>query len=367
MGEMKRIRWGIWGVGSISHQLASDFPLVQGASLHAVASRTEERARQFAARYGFAKFYASLDGLLNDPAVDAIYVATPNHLHMRDSVACLAAGKAVLCEKPFALDLDQARKIVTCAGSARTFCMEAMWTRFIPAVIHAKRAIDSGMIGPIRLIQGDFAYPAPASSRAFKKEDGGGALLDRGVYLVSLAQHLLGRAQLAHALSSIGPSGVDEQSSYQLQYSNGALASFTASLCTRGANELIVSGERGVVRFCDPFYRAHKIVIQPFAQPAEQAGGSGGGIRHSPVARLMQRRLSGLLGAFSGARGQLFAFPGNGYQFEIQHASDCLRQGLLESPIMPLADSLEVMRVLDVLQAQIARQASEVFEPARTR
>jgi predicted dehydrogenase len=364
MGEMKRIRWGIWGAGSISHQLAGDFPLVQGAALHAVASRSEERARQFAARHGVTRFYTSLDALLNDPDVDAVYVATPNHLHMQDSVACLAAGKAVLCEKPFALNLHQARKIVAAAGSARTFCMEAMWTRFIPAVIHAKRAIDSGMIGPIRLMQGDFAYPAPASSRAFTKQEGGGALLDRGVYLVSLAQHLLGRARSAHALSSIGPSGVDEQSSYQLQYSNGALANFTASLCTRGANEFIVSGERGVVRFCDPFYRAHRIVTQSFAQPAE---GNGGGIRHSPVAQLMKRRLSGLLGALTSARGQLFAFPGNGYHFELQHASDCLRQGLLESPIMPLDDSLEVMRVLDLLQAQIARQESAMLEPARSR
>ena len=367
MGEMKRMRWGIWGVGSISHQLAADFPLARGAALHAVASRTEERARQFAARHGVTKFYASLEALLNDPDVDAIYVATPNHLHMRDSIACLAAGKAVLCEKPFALDLDQARKTVAAAGSARTFCMEAMWTRFIPAVIHAKRAIDSGIIGPILLLQGDFAYSAPATSRAFRKEEGGGALLDRGVYLVSLAQQLLGRARLAQALSSIGPSGVDEQSSYQLQYSNGALASFTASLRTRGANDFVVSGERGVVRFCDPFYRAHRIVTQPSAQPAEGAGGSGRGIRHSPVAQLMKRRLSGLLRALTSARGQLYAFPGNGYQFEIQHASDCLRQGLLESPIMPLDDSLEVMRVLDCLQAQIARQASVMFEPSRTR
>jgi len=367
MGEMKPIRWGIWGAGSISHQLAADFPLIKGAVLHAVASRTEERARQFAARHRITKFYSSLEALLNDPDVDGVYIATPNHLHMRDSVACLAAGKAVLCEKPFALDLHQARKIVAAAGSARTFCMEAMWTRFIPAVIHAKRAIDSGMIGPIRLMQGDFAYPAPASSRAFTKEQGGGALLDRGVYLVSLAQHLLGRARTAQALASIGPSGVDEQSSYQLQYANGALANFTASLCTRGTNEFIVSGERGVVRFCDPFYRAHRILTQSFAQSAEGSGGNGGGIRHSPAAQLMKRRLSGLLGALTSARGELFAFPGNGYQFELQHASDCLRQGLLESPIMPLDDSLEVMRVLDLLHAQIARQESSTLEPVRSR
>ena len=355
------IRWGIWGAGAIAHQLAADFPLVRGAILRAVASRTAERAEDFASHYGIARSYAGLEPLLNDRDVDVIYVATPNHCHMADSLACMAAGKAVLCEKPFALNLTPAQQIADAARLHRVFCMEAMWTRFIPAVIEAKRAVHSGAIGPVRLIQGNFAYPVAAENpdRFFNAEQGGGALLDRGVYLISLAQYLFGSALSIHGTACVGPTGVDEQSAYQLTYRGGVLADFAASLRTRGTNEVSISGERGVLRLCEPFYRSHGLTIQSFHPAAAVSGGGsppkglGNAVRNSPTVKMLRRRLSPLLLALEARRIKTFPFAGNGYQFELQHVSDALRQGRIESPIMPLGDSLEVMRCMDVLHSQM--------------
>ncbi len=361
MGQV--IRWGIWGTGAIAHALAGDMKLAGGAMLQAVASRTGDRARRFASHYGAVKSYAGIDPLLNDPEVDAIYIATPNHRHMDDSLACIQAAKAVLCEKPFALNLAQAERIASAARQRKVFCMEAMWTRFIPAVIEAKRAIDSGAIGPIRLMQGNFAYPIAPTPEAniLNRELGGGALLDRGVYLVSLAQHLLGAPVSVRASACFGPTGVDEQSAYQLVFTSGALADFAASLRTRGTNEAVISGDHGVLRLCEPFYRTHRLITRTFAQPAPSSGGDGEpqpagflrGVIQSPAATSLRRRLSPVLDVLQRGRVQSFPFPGNGYQFQIQHVSDCLRQQRTESPIMPLNDSLEVMRIMDLLSERM--------------
>ena len=354
----KPIHWGIWGTGAVAHAVASDFRLADRALLHAVASRTEDRARKFAACHGASKSYAGLAPLLHDPAVDVIYIATPNDHHMADSIACLRAGKAVLCEKPFALDLEQAQKTVDTARQHKVFCMEAMWTRFIPAVIAAKSAIKDGVIGPIRMMQGNFAYPIPeaSDSRLLDPKHGGGALLDRGVYLISLSQHLLGTPLSIRGTACLGPTCVDEQSAYQLVYKD-ALSDFAASLRTKGTNEVTISGERGMLRLCEPFYRAHRLVTQTFAAPqavsADDLLTKRGGLVAAVRDSSLRRRLGPLLTALQGGRAQNYPFSGNGYQFELQHVSDCLREQRIESPIMPLSDTLEVMRTMDALRSQM--------------
>ena len=302
------IRWGIWGTGSIAHQVASDFPLVKGAVIQAVASRTPERAQRFASRHGIAQCYSTLESLLSDSDVDVVYVATPNYRHVDDCLTCIQMGKAVLCEKPFALNLGQARQIADAARKRRVFCMEAMWTRFIPAVMEAKRWIEDGAIGAIRMMQGNFAYPVPVApeSRLFDPLVGGGALLDRGVYLISLAQQLLGVPQLVRGTACLGSTGVDDQSGYQLVYANGALADFTASLRVRGTNEMTIFGERGQLRLCDPFYRPHRLVLQSSALPPaavrEDLSSKKQGLRDAPATKLMLRRMGPLLDFFRRGR-----------------------------------------------------------------
>jgi predicted dehydrogenase len=369
----KLIRWGIWGTGAIAHSAADDLRLVSGTVLHGVASRRVERARSFAAQHGIARFYAGLPALLDDPEIDVIYVASPNHCHLDDSLSCIQAGKALLCEKPFALDLHQAQQIVEAARQRKVFCMEAMWTRFMPAIIEAKRCIDAGMIGSIRLIQGNFSYSVPAGveARFFDRELGGGAMLDRGVYLISLAQHLLGRPQSMTGTACLGTTGVDEQSGYQLTYAGGALADLAASLRVRGTNEVWISGDGGILRLCEPFYRAHRLVFKLY--PQQQAvvgpgsrpnsGGVGsilGGARNSPTGKLLLRRFSPLRELLNRGQVRSFPFAGNGYQFQFAEVSRCLREQRYESTIMPLDDSLDVMRTMDALRAQWSPAHSQV-------
>ncbi len=372
----KLIRWGIWGTGAIAQSAADDLRLVSGTLLHGVASRRVERARSFAAEHGFARFYTGLQALLDDPEIDVVYVASPNHCHLDDSLSSIQAGKALLCEKPFALDLYEAQRIVDAARQRKVFCMEAMWTRFIPAIIEAKRCIDAGMIGSIRLIQGNFSYPVPAGGEAryFDRELGGGAMLDRGVYLISLAQHLLGRPQSIGGMACLGPTGVDEQSSYQLTYAGGALAVLAASLRVRGTNEVWIFGDGGLLRLCEPFYRAHRLVLKQYAQQQAVVGegsrpnsrGLGrilGGARNSPTAKSLLRRFSPLRAFFNRGQVRSFPFAGNGYQFQFAEVSRCLREQRNESAIMPLDDSLEVMRTMDALRAQWSPAHPQVTAP----
>ena len=371
MRDGNQIRWGIWGTGSIAHDLARDVPLVRDAILHAVASRTLARARVFAAQHGIAHSYEGLPALLDDPRIDVVYIASPNHCHVDDSLAAMQAGKAVLCEKPFALNLKQAERAVAMAREGNIFCMEAMWTRFIPAIVEAKRLIDAGAIGAPRLMQGDFAFPTSLDHEAsvYRPERGGGVLLDRGVYLVSLAHHLFGVPEAIGGTAVMGPTGVDEQSAYQLAFSNGAIANLSASLQVRGDNQVTIFGEAASLRICEPFYRSHRLLLRSHATtqgpqkiPPDTANKRTHGlidqVREAPSAKRFWRQIQPLLHSVGRGKAQSFIFPGNGYQFELREVCRCLRQGQKESVVMPLNDTLDVMRTMDTLRSKWNRPAA---------
>ena len=355
----KTIRWAVWGAGAIANKVISDLHLVESATLHAAGARNIERARSFAQQHGAARSYDSLPAMLQDAAIDIVYVATPHHLHMQDCIACIEAGKAVLCEKPFTLNATQAQRVVDAARRHKVFCMEAMWTRFIPAVKEVKRLVDSGAIGRVRLMQGTFAFaatPNPAS-RLFDPVMGGGALLDIGIYPVSFAHHMLGAPEMVRGLATIGDTGVDVQSTYQLHYSGGALADLSASLLVPGHNEFILYGETGTLRLCKPFYSAHRFVLEQHALPVAHhaALANPAGLRKllaSPAARSLRRRLSSLAAAWPSGRSHTLPFPGYGYQFELTEVCRCLREQRTESDTMPLQHTLEVMRMMDELRSQ---------------
>lgn len=357
---MKEIRWGIWGAGAIAHKVASDIPLAKGARLAAVGARKQERAEHFARRHGAARWYGNLKDLLADAEVDAIYIATPNQCHAADSIACLDAGKPVLCEKPFALNAAQAGQTVAAARRNKVFCMEAMWTRFLPAVIEAKRRIDAGEFGTVRMVLGNFAFSAPlkSDSRLFALEMGGGSLLDIGVYPISLTHHLLGAPDSVDGGAVLGATGVDEQSAYRLGYKGGAMADLWSSLHVNGANELTVFGEDGTLRLCNPFFAAHRLELSRHRRPVNSAPELGAmqkwvqSVASRPGAQSLRRRFSPLTALFERRTVRTFPFPGNGYQFELMEVARCLTEGRTESSTMPLDDSLAVMRTMDALRAQ---------------
>ena len=363
------IRWGLWGTGRLAHDVADDFSRATNAVLTSVGSRSDERSRAFARDHRIARSVAGLDALLTDGELDAIYVASPNAMHVDDCLAVMAAGKAVVCEKPFALDAAGAGQIAAAARERGVFCMEAMWTRFIPAVVEAKLRIDRGDLGAVRLLQGNFAYAvAPTSSPAlFDPAAGGGALLDRGVYLISLAQHFLGVPSDVSGIAQEHASGVDEQSTYQLRFASGAIASFSASLRAHGSNDFQVFGERGRIALHDPFYRARRLSFQPSRVPpdapasATTPSGWKSALRGSSAAQAARAALDPLLQRLSGRTTTSMSFPGHGYQFELAEASRCIASGLTESPVMPLAESIAVMETLDALKRSFAAKR----EPGR--
>lgn len=363
------IRWGLWGSGRQAHDLALDFRHVPGAVLHAVASRSAERAQAFAARHGTVRSHAGLAALLADPEVDVVVIASPNDCHADDCLAAIAAGKAVLCEKPFALDAAQAARVVAAARERGVFCMEAMWTRFVPAVAEARRLVAEGRLGRIERIEGDFAYAARPDPADARFGPGGGALLDRGVYLVSLAQQLLGVPTTVQGQARLGPGGVDLHSSYQLGFAGGASAQLWASLTATGRNEFTITGERGQLRLHAPFYRAHRWSLRVDAAPGARiadtplaAPGLKQRLRDAPLVKALRRHadpLRELRMAFASRRQ---VFPGNGYQFELQEVTRCLQAGARESAIMPLADTLAVLHTLDRLRAGWADAPTSPFD-----
>jgi predicted dehydrogenase len=348
------IRWGILGTGTAADAFTRGLKRVEGATVAAVGSRAAPTAQAFAARHGIGKAHGSYEALAGDADVDVVYIATPPVRHRDDCLLCINAGKAVVCEKPFAVTANEAREVVAAARSRGVFCMEAMWMRFMPLVQKAKALIDAGEIGPVRMLTADFALPAraEAGSRWLDPRHGGGALLDRGVYGVALACYLLGEPAAVQATSTMAETGADVQSAAMLRFAEGATALVWSSFQTRGSNEAVIMGQKGQLRLHEPFYRPHRLTIEA-AAPPPPAGGApgtdGGGfkrkLKESAVVQRVYRRLQPVL--HRPALDLLQPIDGNGYSYEAREATRCVRDGLLESPLMPLDQTVRVMDVMD--------------------
>ena len=195
MIDSQTVRWGIIGPGRIASQVINDFPYVAGADAVAVASRSTERAQAFATQHDLARAYGSYQEIMADEGVDAVYISTPHPQHHAIALAAIAAGKAALVEKTFTATVAGAEQVIAAARQRQVFVMEAMWTRFQPAIVAARALIDDGAIGEVRQLQADLGVDRPydPSDRLFDPAQGGGAMLDLGVYVVSFAQYFLAR------------------------------------------------------------------------------------------------------------------------------------------------------------------------------
>src|SRR4051812_21184124 len=225
----QKVRWGVLGPGGIAEKFAADLPLVEGAELAAVGSRSLENATSFAKRFGFERAHGSYAALAADPEVDAVYVATPHAFHLDAALQCVEAGKAVLVEKPLTLDLASAARLIAAARGQGVFLMEAMWMRLNPAVRKIVELVDEGAIGWVSSVNADFGLqgPFPASHRLRARELGGGALLDLGVYPIPLAHAVLGAPASVQAWAHLTPERVDETTGILLGYEAGAVAALT--------------------------------------------------------------------------------------------------------------------------------------------
>ena len=318
----KLIRWGILGTGKIAKAMAEGLRDTAGAELVAVASRTLGSAESFGAAHGVPRRHASYQALADDPEVDVIYIATPHPMHHANAIMCLNAGKALLVEKSFTVNRRQAEEVVALARAKKLFVMEAMWSRFMPAIVEAKRIVDSGEIGTPATVSADFGFAAEAGPehRLFNPELGGGSLLDLGIYPLSLSSFFLGPVASVQAVGELGATGVDVQAAFTLKHASGAVSSCASSLRARTPCELTISGDKGFVRLNPRFHYTESLTV-------ELADGEK---RELHIPR-----------------------SGNGYPHEAAEVVRCLRAGLLESPVMPLDESVALMGILDTMRAQI--------------
>jgi len=315
-------RWGILATGHIAGRFAEDLRLVPGAELVAVGSRTRESAELFAKRYDIPRAYASWAELAADPEVDAIYVATPHAAHHEAAMTCLSGGKAVLVEKPCTLDLATTTELVETARARGLFLMEAMWMRTNPLILRVLELIAQGAIGEVTHVRADFgaAGPFPPEHRMRARTLGGGALLDLGVYPVSLAHLLLGVPQHVQAWARLSPEGVDENTGLVFGWDSGAVATLSCGIVGATAVTAGITGTTGRIDLPEPFYRPgsavlHRTGAEPEIIPADLTGG--------------------------------------GYQYEAIEVQRCLAAGLIESPLVPHSATLEVMALLDDVRARI--------------
>lgn len=315
------IRWGIIGTGKIARAFATALQDLPDARLAAVASRSIDSARAFAAGFGDAQAFGAYEALAGAPGIDIVYIATPHPMHAANAMLCLDHGKAVLCEKPFTMNRREAVQVVERARANKLFLMEAMWTRYMPALAEVRRIVASGEIGAVHQVSADFGFAAPPdpAHRVNNPALGGGALLDLGIYPLSIAAALLGPVASVRAQAVMGPTGVDIQTGFTLLHKGGGMSVCGCALNARTPAELSISGALGHVRMNTMFHRATSVSVS----------------------------------TAQGMRTIATPYLGNGYVHEAMEAQRCLRAGLLESEAMPLDDTLALMGVLDDIRMQI--------------
>jgi predicted dehydrogenase len=315
-------RWGILGTGGIASTFAADLPLVDGAELAAVGSRTRAAAAAFAERHGFARAHGSWADLAADPDVDVVYVATPHAFHLPAAMECLQAGKAVLCEKPMTLDLAGSALLIQEARARNVFLMEAMWMRCNPAIREMVRQIEAGAIGEVRAVHADFGLQGPfeATHRLRDPRLGGGALLDLGVYPINLAHLILGAPASVQSWAHLTPERVDETTGLLFGYEAGAVAALTCSINGATRNAAAITGTHGRIDLPPGFFTPKSFTLTRAGGEPEEFD---------------------------------FPFEGRGYRWEAAEVQRCLGEGRLESPLMPLDTTLEIMKLLDVIRGQI--------------
>ncbi len=315
------IRWGILGTGSIASQFAEGLEQLSDAELVAVGSRSTKSAELFGNRFGAPKRHGSYEALVNDPDVDVIYVATPHSCHAENTLLALSAGKPVLCEKPFAINAGEAARVIQFAREKKLFVMEAMWTRFFPLMEKLQALLAADVIGEVRMLSADFGFRAERNEeeRLFNPAFGGGALLDVGVYPVSLASMIFGPPTRIASLAHLGTTGVDEEAAMVLSHTGGRLAVLSTAIRTETFHDACIMGTTGRIRIDRPWWR--------------------------PTGMTLSRE---------GVDDERMEFPltGNGYQFEAAEVGRCLREGKLESSLMPLDETLSIMKTLNSIRAQ---------------
>jgi predicted dehydrogenase len=316
------IRWGIVGPGRIAENLVKDFAVVDGTRVTAVASRSLDRAQAFAGRHGIERAYGSYAEILADPEVDVLYIATPHPQHHAIALAAIRAGKALLVEKAFTATTAGAQEVVDLARESGVFVMEAMWTRFQPAIVALRDLVADGAIGEVRSVQADLGVSRAydPADRLFDLALGGGALLDLGVYPISFASMVLGDPESVLATSQFGDTGVEGQTAVVLQYGTGRQAVTTSTMQAWLVNRATIAGTDARIDIDGTWYRPTSFTLTERGGAVE---------RHE------------------------FPEPGNGLRYQVEEVARCVAAGQLESGVMPLDESCRIMGTMDEVRTRI--------------
>ncbi|MCA9833024.1 MAG: Gfo/Idh/MocA family oxidoreductase [Thermomicrobiales bacterium] len=309
------IRWGIVGTGNIAKIFARDLPLARSAELVAVGSRSQEKADAFGDMFNIPRRYDSYEGIVNDPDIDVVYVATPHPWHHDITIQLLNAGKNVLCEKPMAMNVAETREMIEAARANGCFLMEAIWTRFRPAMVKVREFLNDGTIGEVQYLTATMGWnnPFDADFRLFNKDLGGSALLDAGIYAVQMVQMVLGKPVEMVSVATLGESGVDENCMITTRHANGGVANAGITVRASSRNLCMIAGSNGTIVMDHDWHRPSTFTLFRAGQEPEFFDCSHEGI---------------------------------GYQFEMNEVEDCLRGGIIEHPVISWSDSLEIAQIM---------------------
>jgi predicted dehydrogenase len=325
---MEALRWGVIGSGGIAATFTADLSLSESGRVVAVGSRRQESADRFADKFDIPHRHASYEDLVTDADVEVVYVATPHPMHHADALLALEAGKPVLVEKAFTMNATEARDLVATARAKKLFLMEAMWTRFLPDMVEIRRLVANGSLGDIVTVTADHGqwFPKDPNFRLFDPELGGGALLDLGVYPVSFASMILGPPDRIVTMVDPAFTGVDGQTSMLFGYASGAQAVLTCTSAARSPTRAAIVGTDARIEIDGDFY--------------------------APTTFTVIRR---------DGKASRFAQPhrGRGLRHEADEVARCLQDGLLESPLMPLDETISIMETMDAVLAQAAPAGEE--------
>lgn len=314
-----KVKWGIIGTGNISGKFANALGMLPEAELVAVASRDIATATSFAEKHKIPRAYPTYQELADDPEIDVVYIGTPHTFHLENSVLCMRKGKAVLCEKAFTINAAEAREIVRVARDENVFLMEAMIPRHVPLLKNVVQWVQDGRIGEVRMVRAsrcarrDFAPEA----RQLNPELGGGSLLDVGVYVISFAAQIFGKAPVASiGLGHIGELGSDEQGVAILKYDKGEIADLSFALRTEAVDEAYIFGTEGYIKVHELFAVPRKVSLFIGKEEIESKEGP----------------------------------TDNALNYEAEEVMRCLKLGLKESPYMPLDESIQIMETMDEIR-----------------
>ncbi len=322
----KIINWGIIGLGNIANKFAKDLITVRGAQLYAVASRTQEKADDFASKYGAIKAYNTYEALVKDTNIDAVYIATPHSMHKDNTLLCLNHGIAVLCEKPFAMNTDEVSTMISKAKESNVLLMEALWTYFLPHYEYVLQELKNKTFGKLLKVEADFGFykKFDDSSRLFKKSLGGGSLLDIGIYPIFVALSTLGTPENIKADATFFENGADSSCRMVFEYNDGVTAHLRSTLLEKTPTEAVFYCEKGTIKMNSGFFMPTTVTIHS-------------GNKEKTID---------------------FNYKTVGYNYEVLHFNTLLREGKLESDIMTFDFSKQLIALLDQVRSQIKLEYS---------